>query len=525
MKKSAFLFFLLFVAMFSVFAQKKELFVLNLDWMHFYQSRTEEDMNMAHLEAYIDQYAAGGKVTHLFFNPNAQRASFRSATRESVWDPVPGISETDLHHVWREEKEYPGTGPLVAKALYEKGIDPYAVWIQRSREKGISPWLSMRMNDVHYAQRRSHFFHSEFWRSNPDLWRVPNYTGDSWNDYAFDYAHQAVRDHQLAFVRELLERYDTDGIELDWLRFPYHLQAGRFKEDARYIDEFVSDVRHLTREWAAKRGHAIGLSVRVPSFPDAAEGLGFRAVHWACHGWVDMIVAATYFGTTDYNIRLDLWRERLGDAAGKVLLLACSELNTRAFYPAAPTTQNQRLSLLYGFVDNARFRGADGIYLFNWFDDGPDSNPDYRKLLAEGIDAEVIRSRERRYPVTYRDIAPAGVSNDAQLPKETDTEQSIRIMMGSKPQTGSILLILGFEGQNELQAATFSASLNGKDLERHEEEYELARLGSTPQRAVKFHCPPESLQCGENEMRLRQIAGTKQRLVWVELRASEHQVK
>ena len=516
----------------SAFATEKELCVINVDDTHYYCSRTAEEMDIAHLEAFIDQYA-DGKVTHLFLNPNAQRTAFRSKTREAIWDPVPDISEADLQKQWKEAKNF----PVVAKTLYEKGIDPYTVWIRRCREKGISIWLSMRMNDVHNAQDRLHFFHTEFWRSHPDFWRVPNDTTGDWNSRAFDYAHQAVREHQFAFVQELLERYDPDGIELDWLRFPYHLRNGRFQEDAHFIDEFVRDVRKLTKEWAVKRGHEIGLAVRAPAFPDAAEGLGINAAHWAKEGWVDMIIAAPFWATTDYDIRTDIWRERLGDAAAHVRVLSCSELLTRAFPganiieysnnmqgygygEATPGLQDYDLSLLYGFVDNARFRGTDGIYLFNWYDYGPNTPPNsnYHKLLTEGVGTKIIEKHERRYPITYRDTVPTGVSNNVQLPKETDVAQTIRIPVGSVPKHGSAFLILGFEKRDGLASAAFSASLNGKDLGRHEEEKELARLGSSPQRAVKFHCPLESLQAGENEMVLQPTVGTKQCLVWVELR-------
>jgi uncharacterized lipoprotein YddW (UPF0748 family) len=31
-----------------------------------------------------------------------------------------------------------------------------------------------------------------------------------------NYPHAEVRRYQMAFVQELLERYDPDGLELDW---------------------------------------------------------------------------------------------------------------------------------------------------------------------------------------------------------------------------------------------------------------------------------------------------------------------
>ncbi len=57
------------------------------------------------------------------------------------------------------------------------------------------------------------------------------------------YAHAAVREHQMSFVRELLERYDPDGLELDWMRFGYHLTPGREQEEGTILTEFVREVR------------------------------------------------------------------------------------------------------------------------------------------------------------------------------------------------------------------------------------------------------------------------------------------
>ncbi|MFM8334455.1 MAG: hypothetical protein ACKODK_02735, partial [Opitutaceae bacterium] len=64
-------------------------FVLNEDNSHFFGSRPPEAMNREGLHAFIDQYA-GTKVTHLFLSPNSMRASFRSRTRDAIWDPVEG---------------------------------------------------------------------------------------------------------------------------------------------------------------------------------------------------------------------------------------------------------------------------------------------------------------------------------------------------------------------------------------------------------------------------------------------------
>ena len=203
-------------------------------------------------------------VTHLFLCPNAMRASFRSRSRDAIWAPVDG---TEPQGMW----------PQNAKRLHEAGLDPYKVWIDRCREKGISPWLTMRMNDIHSVDEPDNFMHSSFWRTHPECWRVPNGSAGPWSNRAMNYAHAAVWEHQMAFVRELLERYDPDGLELDWMRFGYHLTPGREREEGAILTDFVREVRSLTTDWSEKRNHPVLLGVRVPAHPDAASGLGMDA--------------------------------------------------------------------------------------------------------------------------------------------------------------------------------------------------------------------------------------------------------
>jgi len=116
-------------------------------------------MTVEGVQAMVDGYA-GGAVTHFFLSPNSMRASFRSRTRDAIWDPVDGV-------------EADGLWPQNAKRLDQAGIDPYAIWIDRCRTQGISPWISMRMNDVHGVNEPGNFMHSTFWRTHPEFRRVP----------------------------------------------------------------------------------------------------------------------------------------------------------------------------------------------------------------------------------------------------------------------------------------------------------------------------------------------------------------
>ena len=68
----------------------RNMLVINEDDSHFFGTRKPEDMTLAGLHAFVDQYA-NSAVTHLFLCPNAMRASFRSSTRDAIWDPVAGV--------------------------------------------------------------------------------------------------------------------------------------------------------------------------------------------------------------------------------------------------------------------------------------------------------------------------------------------------------------------------------------------------------------------------------------------------
>ena len=361
-------------------------------------------MTLAGLQAFVDQYA-GSAVTHLFLCPNAMRASFRSRSRDAIWDPVDG-------------KEPDGLWPQNAKRLFEANLDPYAVWISRCREKGVSPWLSMRMNDVHSVDEPDNFMHSSFWRSHPEFWRVPHGSASPWVNRALNYAHAAVREHQLACVRELLERYDPDGLELDWMRFGYHLTPGREREDGAILTDFVREVRALTSDWSQKRKHAIRLGVRVPAHPDAASGLGMDAVRWASEGLVDLVVPCPFWSSSDFDIPVELWRERLGSVTDRVALAPGIEHNARP-WPGGAAVAND-LASLRGFAASAYHRGADSLYLFNWMDSETRPVPasEYSRLLREGLSRQTVLAAPRRHLVCYRDTVPPGFPDGVQLPAE-----------------------------------------------------------------------------------------------------------
>lgn len=481
--------------------------ILNEDDSHFFGSRSAEQMTLAGLHAFVDQYA-NTAVSHLFLCPNAMKASHPSRVREAIWELGDGQKPAtdEFAKKWCDN----------ARLLDERGLDPYAVWIARCREKKISPWLSMRMNDVHNVDDVDNYIHSSFWRKHPDYWRVPG--GKGWTDRALDFGIPEVREHAMAYARELLERYDPDGLELDWMRFGYHFRPGQEAEGAGLLTRFMRDVRSLTQQWAAKRGHPIQLGARVPTLPDAAKGLGMDGVTWVREGLVDMLVPSPFWATTDFDIPMELWRERIGGATKNVVLAAGAEILVRP-YPASKPGEAD-LTSTRGFAAACRQRGADSIYLFNYMDPGPmiGGKEAYRVLLQEGVSLETATQKTRRHVVTYRDTVARGMSSDVVLPVDGFKGGTFRVYIGPAPKKADAFVVAGLAPSDGMAQSKFEFTVNGTKCTSSSDLTDLS-LFSGVARAVQNRCSLDLLRDGYNEIQIQQLPGApQQKIVWVELR-------
>jgi len=196
----------------------------------------------------------------------------------------------------------------------------------------------------------------------------------SWS--AFDYARPEVRDHYLGLIRTACSRYDLDGIDLDWLRFPFFFRFGEERRGLPLLNDFVRRAAGLVRAAARRRGRPITLAVRVPDTPERALEVGLDVATWLDEGWVDVLIA----GNGLAGPAVGAWRP-LADPR-RIPVLGCIARN-------AP-----------GLDDPAAFRGAcrrtwaqaaDGLYWFNHF------IPDEYPWLGDAADPD----RLDRLPAVY----------------------------------------------------------------------------------------------------------------------------
>jgi len=377
------------------------------------------------VDRYIDVIAGAG-VTVLMCNTNARRTNYRSDVWEAFWDgydPNGPDEQPFLAAVAADRRK--GYRKLVGNMLevHRQGVDYPARVIRRCRHHGISPWISLRMNDVHENHNLEHPFHSELWRK-PELFRKghPGYYAR-----ALDYAHAEVREHYRVLIVETLQRYDVDGLELDFMREPYLFSKGEETAGGKILTQWLKEIRQLADEAAARRKHPVKLGVRVPSQPETALGLGLDAPTWAKDGLVDLVVATPRWATMHFDIPLAAWRRLLGD---RVTLAGGLEVLCRP-YPGGPVRARDTeyaaaaaVSVLSG--------GGDVVYLFNYFQNGHWPDPGYQPLLNAFSSLDKLQKLPRRHAVTYREVVVPGRAYRPPLPASGKT-LSFNLPLGPTP--------------------------------------------------------------------------------------------
>ena len=375
----------------AVYAKSRPTLAINEDNDHFFKLDASW-MNREGLVRYLDDVLQG-PVTHFVMCVNGQRTSYDSKTWEPIWA---GLDEPARRDTATAPDGTRDKWAVNAKILFDKGIDPYEVWIGECRKKGVSPWVSIRMNDIHNTFMTNYFRNTTFSRTRRDLWRDPNATDDIYG-HAFDFAHKEVRDYTLAQVAEMAERWDVDGIELDWMRFPLNLRAGREREDAHFLTEFMRQARETVN--ARQKGRKMRLAVRLPRSPQLAKLAGYEVDVWLRERLVDVVIGSSLF-LPDPDLPVAEWREFVGFYNPEVV-----------FLPSIDCFMLPDIAHFRGMAWRYQQGGAQGLYLFNapycgrYDTDGRKHDEDtFGIVCREGLAAETIKGKPKKLPPPKMDF-------------------------------------------------------------------------------------------------------------------------
>ena len=171
----------------------------------------------------------------------------------------------------------------MARDAKARGTDQVREVVGRGRQLGVTVLPSLKMNNGQGPGRLRCGSLKNERGVEVTLREAPS-------EWAYDYSSVEVREYKLALIREMLDEYDADGIELDFLFFPRYFRDSELERGRTTMTSWVAEVRELANEVGTWKGR--NLTVLALVFATEAEnrrsGMDVRA--WLRDRSVDIIV-------------------------------------------------------------------------------------------------------------------------------------------------------------------------------------------------------------------------------------------
>ena len=192
--------------------------------------------------------------------------------------------------------------------------DPMQVAIEEARAVGLNVFPDMGMN-VTYITKDPHYsgLADRMALEHPE-YLVPGHK------MFLDYRKEEVRAYVAAIARELMTKYDVDGINLDFARFGHNKAF-----DEPSLVDVMGRIHQARREAEKKWQHPIIIATRIPSYRYATNADWAQAIYggehhwftaalktWAQNGWIDRVMVCCPVPENLAELSLDRYREAVG---------------------------------------------------------------------------------------------------------------------------------------------------------------------------------------------------------------------
>lgn len=414
------------------------------------------------LEASVDETAGTGVDAHLL-QPGVGWVPWWKSRIYPFADHVRFMKE-------RYGKEPSASG--FAQFMADGG-DIVQVFVDRCRQKSVAPFISFRLNDSH-GHELVHMPPEKIegwawhcitpWHVNHPEWRLGQDLND-WNNRVLNWAIPEVRQHKFGFIREIIEQYDMDGFELDFMRHNsfFRLNETPLAERRRIMLAFVRDVRALL-DAAARPGQHRWLCVRIPCRLDRHDSIGVDVEVFHEAG-VDMFNLCSSFFTEQQSDLAEVVRRVPGAAVYLECTYAASLGQFLGGYDQACRRMTDEQFYTAGHL--AYSRGGAGISTFNFVyyrehhgneKMGPFAEPPFR--VFRGLaDPAFLAAQPQHYFVPR-------LHGPGSLPERLEAGQCLTLDLDMAPPAGGWKQggRLRIQAEADLAGSRWEASLNGEVL-------------------------------------------------------------
>ena len=485
------------------------------------------------LHRFIDLLADNGVTTYLC-NPNGQLPWYPSKRMPSV---LAGYRRGDRDFTRgnyrlglpKDRLEPALDGDVLFLNRYldlaEAGVDWVAEVSKACRRRGVSPWISIRMNDMHGANSWDKGY------MNCPLQRDPKYRlsgrqpnpkdGVNRMEQSLDYSHKEIREYMLLQIREAIEDHDYEGLELDWLRCPFCIDPPASRDQIDTMTTWTAEVRKITEAKAKKLGRPCPLGLRVPIRLGQLKEVGLDVKAMADAGIVDFVNFSNFWQTS-WDVPYDQLRRELGPRVAIYGVIEDAPNWMDAFDPKTGKKGYRLLTaspeLLRGNAAGKLVLGVTGIETFNFFcTDEPGHNPLWKEgqarypALRDLDDLEKLRGQPKQYSLataTGAYVFPLWEYAE-QLPTviEPEAKKAFRLSMCAEPADAPLELVVQVVVEKADATPDLGISVNGSwpRYDGHETDRLVLPTGlythHVPEhRAFNFILPTSAIRDGWNEV-------------------------
>ncbi len=365
------------------------------DAHHFHAKRLDPPLNLHKMRWPVDELVGTG-VDMLAFGLGYGDVFFHRTKIGRVVGQEQEVWENFID--WRIMR--------MVKDAHDMGTDQVREVIARGREMGVTVFPSLKLQDpaARYLERCGwlkwrHGMEVTLGESND---RFPNHS----TEWCLDYSNVVVRENKKALIREMLEDYRADGIELDFMFFPLYFRKNQTDTGAPVMTKFVADVRSLANEVGYAQGRKIPIMARVWHRRDDNLDIGLDVESWIADGSIDLVV-----GQMPHTL-LDT-----GESDGKWLADAANSAGVSAYVRPGHRISDLRANIanivmFRAFAHTLHDQGFAGMYLgyLPW----PFAEAEYR-LLREMAYPNMTTRLNKRYSLPPRETLQSYVRPDTRL--------------------------------------------------------------------------------------------------------------
>ncbi len=358
------------------------------------------------------------------------------------------------------------------EALKALGTDPLATVIDYGHKNNMEVIWSYRMNNpedsyVDWGLAKRKRQHPSYLMGKKSDWNENNMLDPKIWWALEDFSKSEVRDFIVDIFEDVCQRYDIDGIELDFIRHPLFFRPNMKGDPATpsqvaQMTDMVRKIRVVTEREALKRGRPILVVIRAPLSVKAGLDIGLDVPTYLKEGLMDILIAGQDYVqmgmASDLKDMVDLGHKYGVPVYGLLV-------------PPKPYNVYNDIRAWRGAAMNRWYWGADGIYIFNFFPQDRDArfsefgSVDTLKGLGKiyGIDNPIAESilGTFKVPLVAPDRLPLSLSSSANTTAKLTVGEDI-VANAPPGQKASALLRIQAAGMEKGQA--IEATFNGQSV-------------------------------------------------------------